>query len=182
MLPVLMLLRMCVTGTLMLQRYASVDAAYRFVKFISLGLVVLTGLVMAGRESLQPLNETVGILPTVVLFAAHIVAVLTLLSSIMFITVFNLFTHRPVISLGPRTHSALLIKWIIPALVLVTGVTGLVIYEPFRWVIPFWLFNLGWGFIFATKNAHLLLAYVVTLFLVIYLVVYLAFNRRAAHK
>ncbi len=182
MLPILPLLRMRVTGMSMLQRYASVDAAYRFVKFISLILVILTGLVMAGRESLQPLNETVGVLPTVVLFAAHIVAVLTLLSSIVFITVFNLFTHRPVISLGPRTASALLIKWVIPALVLVTGLTGLVIYEPFRWVIPFWLFNLDWTFIFTAKDAHLLLAYVVTLFLAIYLIVSLVFNRRYAHK
>ncbi|MCL4437060.1 MAG: hypothetical protein M1503_06520 [Thaumarchaeota archaeon] len=177
-----LLLRKRVTGILMFQRYASVDAAYRFVKFISLVLVVLTGLVMAGRESLQPLNETVGVLPTVVLFEAHIVAVLTLLSSIVFITIFNLFTHRPVISMGPRTSSALLIKWVIPALVLVTGITGLIIYEPFRWAIPFWLFNLGWSFIFAAKNAHLLLAYGVTLFLVIYLVVYLVLDRRVAHK
>jgi thiosulfate reductase cytochrome b subunit len=164
----------------MSQRYASVDVAYRIVKFISLGLVVLTGLIMAGRESLQPLNETVGSLPTVVLFAAHIVAVLTLLSSIIFITVFNLFTHRPALSLGQRTLSSLLIKWFIPVLVLITGVTGLVIYEPFRWVIPFWLLNLGWNFIFTAKTFHLLLAYVVTLFLIIYLVT-LVFNRRSAH-
>ncbi len=164
------------------QRYASVDAAYRFVKFISLGLLIFTGLIMAGRESLQPLSETMGYLPTVALFAAHIVAVLTLLSSILFITVFNLFAHRPVISLGQRTFSALLIKWIIPVLVLVTGLTGLVIYEPFRWIIPFWLFNLGWEFIFAAKDAHLLLAYVVTFLLSIYYLVYLAFSRRAAHR
>jgi thiosulfate reductase cytochrome b subunit len=155
-----------------------VEKAYSLVKFISLGLIVLTGLMIAGRETLQTLNGAIGNLPTVTIFAAHIISVLTLISSVVFITVFNLFTRRPVIFLGNLTPSSILMRWVIPTLTLITGLAGLVIYEPFRWVVPFWLLNLGWDVIFAAKEIHLWLAYAVTLLLATYLVIRFTTHRR----
>lgn len=159
-------------------RYASIDRVYRLVKFISLGLILSTGLMIAGGETLEPIYRRAGYIPTVTIFKAHIVGALTLISSIIFVTVFNRYTHRPPSAPTGRTAPLTsFTRWGLTASVLFTGVTGLIVWEPFRWIVPFWFFNLGWDFIFSAKNVHLWSAYIALFFLLAYPVV-----RRASSK
>ena len=126
---------------------------------------------IANKESLDSIGLAVGVyMSTVLIFIVHILSVITLLSSIIFINIFNLYTNKRIIIFYKRSLESIMLRIALPAIILVAGLTGLIIYEPFRWVIPFWAFNLGWDFIFTSKNIHLWLAYLSLVVIVVYLV------------
>jgi len=127
---------------------------------------------IANKESQDSIGLAVGVyMSTVLIFIVHILSVITLLSSIIFINIFNLYTNKRIIIFYKRSLESIMLRIALPAIILVAGLTGLIIYEPFRWVIPFWAFNLGWDFIFTSKNIHLWLAYLSLVVIVVYLVI-----------
>ena len=127
---------------------------------------------IANKESQDSIGLAVGVyMSTVLIFIVHILSVITLLSSIIFINIFNLYTNKRIIIFYKRSLESIMLRIALPAIILVAGLTGLIIYEPFRWVIPFWAFNLGWDFIFTSKIIHLWLAYLSLVVIVVYLVI-----------
>ncbi len=165
-----------------LSGYNTLCKGYNLVKFISLGFIILSGLIMAYRTMLNPIFDVMGYIPTVTLFIAHIMSSLTLISSVIFITVFNLYNRRPIFHFANINFVDIIQRWFMPILVLAAGLTGLVIYEPFRWIIPFWAFNLGWDFIYSSKTAHLWLTFLVIATLSISIILRLVYNGRIRRK
>jgi len=161
--------------------HKSIERVYAIVKFISLGFIILSGIMITNKESIDSIGLATGVhLSTVLIFIVHIIAVITLLSSIIFINIFNLYTNKRIIIFGKRSLDTVLLRVVLPAIILVAGLTGLIIYEPFRWVIPFWAFNLGWDFIFTSKNIHLWLAYLSLLVIAVYLVLIVTHRMKVA--
>jgi hypothetical protein len=149
-----------------------IDTVYKLAKFISLALIITTGLVIEFR-SIEPFFSLIGDIPTVSFFTIHIFAAFSLISSVLFITVFNLFNRRQLIKIRFSNVKNVLFHFIIPFTTLITGIVGLVVWEPFRWLIPFWAFNLGWDFIFQFKIIHLYSTYLVIISIILFFIIYL---------
>lgn len=149
--------------------YDSVNKVYRIVKLISIGFIILTGILIANKSFLDSSLQNIGYIPTVSIFIIHIISNLILLSSVIFITVFKLYIREPILSLGYRNPKDILKHWIIPVLILSTGITGIIIWTPFRWIIPSVILNLGGNFIYLAKNIHLWQMYLVIISLMVYI-------------
>ncbi|MFC1754706.1 hypothetical protein ACFL96_15135 [Thermoproteota archaeon] len=156
--------------------YDSVNKIYQIVKLICIGLIILTGILITNKSVFNSLFQSIGYIPTVSIFIIHIISNLILLSSIVFITVFKLYIHEPILSLEYHNPKDVLKHWIIPVLILSTGITGIIIWTPFRWIIPSVILNLGGNFIFLAKNVHLWQMYLVIISLMTYLLLKLAHN------
>lgn len=156
--------------------YNKVEKSYRLAKLVSFMLILVTGLIIEFRN-VEPFFLFIANIPTVIFFIIHIFAAFSLITSVLFITVFNLYTRRPIIRIEYSNYKNVLFHFIMPFTTLITGITGLIVYAPFRWLIPFWIFNLGWDFIFQLKNLHLILTYVVIITIISYLIIYLVSKR-----
>lgn len=156
--------------------YNSVIKIYRIVKLISIGLIILTGILIANKSVFDSLVQSITYIPTVSIFIIHIISNLILLSSVIFITVLKLYIREPILSLEYRNPKNILKHWIIPVLILSTGITGIIIWTPFRWIIPSVLLNLGGNFIFLAKNVHLWQMYLIIISLTGYIILKIVHN------
>lgn len=154
--------------------YDVIDKIYHSVKLISITLIILTGFMIANRIIFEPLYQVIGFVPTVTIFIIHIISDLILLSSVIFMTAFKLYIHKPIFSFEYRNPTDFLKHWIIPILILSTGITGIIIWTPFRWILPNSIFNLLGDFIYLAKNIHLIQMYLIVISLTAYLLLKLA--------
>ncbi len=156
--------------------YDLIDKIYHVVKLISIILIILSGFIIANRVIFEPLYQIIGFVPTVTIFIIHIISDLILLSSIIFITVFKFYMHKPIFSFGYHKPTDLFMHWIIPFLILSTGITGIIIWTPFRWILPSSMFNIIGDFIYLAKNLHLWQMYLIVISLTAYLLLKLFYN------